>query len=52
VSHGAIIRNTLKGLIPELDTKELLKNTSLTIITKLDDQWNCELYNCTRHLNG
>ncbi|ULO06576.1 histidine phosphatase family protein [Paenibacillus sp. 19GGS1-52] len=51
VSHGAILRSTLKGLIPELDVSEFLKNTSITRITQADDVWHCELYNSVEHLN-
>lgn len=51
VSHGAILRSTLKGLIPELDVSEFLKNTSITRITQADDVWSCELYNSVEHLN-
>jgi len=51
VSHGAILRSTLKGLIPELDVSEFLKNTSITRIAQADDVWSCELYNSVEHLN-
>lgn len=53
VSHGALLRHTLKGLVPSLDVQELLKNTSLTRITTVNGtDWSCELYNCAEHLNG
>nr|WP_154117272.1 histidine phosphatase family protein [Paenibacillus monticola] len=51
VSHGAILRSTLKGLIPELDVSEFLKNTSITRITQAEDVWSCEFYNSVEHLN-
>lgn len=51
ISHGAIIRNTLKGLIPELSVEQLLNNTSVTEIIKEREEWKCKLYNCTKHLN-
>ncbi|SET97303.1 probable phosphoglycerate mutase [Paenibacillus sp. NFR01] len=50
VSHGAILRSSLKGLVPELDVSELLKNTSITRIVKDDAGWTCELYNCAKHI--
>ncbi|WP_339317212.1 histidine phosphatase family protein [Paenibacillus sp. FSL R10-2734] len=51
VSHGAILRSSLRRLIPELNVTVLLNNTSITRITKSDTTWNCELYNCAQHLN-
>ncbi|ASA19413.1 histidine phosphatase family protein [Paenibacillus donghaensis] len=50
VSHGAILRSTLRGLVPGLDVSGLLKNTSITKITLADDCWECGLYNCVAHL--
>ncbi|WFA83706.1 histidine phosphatase family protein [Paenibacillus amylolyticus] len=52
VSHGAVLRNTLRGLVPELDISVKLSNTSLTRIAKKDDTWLCELYNCSVHLDS
>lgn len=52
VSHGAILRNCLRRLIPELDGTVLLNNTSITRITKSDAGWTCDLYNCARHLEN
>ncbi|MGO4733691.1 histidine phosphatase family protein [Paenibacillus sp. 2KB_22] len=52
VSHGAVLRNTLRGLVPELDISVKLSNTSITRIAKKDDTWQCELYNCSVHLNS
>ncbi|MNB69484.1 histidine phosphatase family protein [Paenibacillus sp. FSL R7-0331] len=49
VSHGAILRSTLGGLVPGLDLSRLLKNTSLTRIVKDGETWTCELYNCVKH---
>lgn len=51
VSHGAILRSTLRRLIPDLNVTVLLSNTSITQITKSDATWNCELYNCAQHLS-
>jgi probable phosphoglycerate mutase len=51
VSHGAILRSSLSGLVPELDVSQLLKNTSITRIVKDQDNWTCELYNCVQHID-
>ncbi|WNS41161.1 histidine phosphatase family protein [Paenibacillus sp. MMS20-IR301] len=50
VSHGAILRSTLMGLIPALDVSIMLKNTSVTCILKEHGGWTCELYNAAEHL--
>lgn len=52
VSHGAILRSTLRRLVPGLDVSELLKNTSITRIVKGDSGWICELYNCVKHMES
>ncbi|MFS0873333.1 histidine phosphatase family protein [Paenibacillus xylanilyticus] len=51
VSHGAILRNALRGLVPALDISTKLSNTSITRIKKKAGVWACELYNCSVHLN-
>jgi probable phosphoglycerate mutase len=51
VSHGSFIRHMLRKLAPTLTQDATLKNTSVTRFTVSDDQWDCELYNCTVHLN-
>ena len=51
VSHGSFIRHLLRALLPELPEGRL-ENTSLTVLTKTAAGWECELYNCTRHLEG
>ena len=51
VSHGAILRNTLHGLVPALDVSTKLSNTSITRIEKKAGSWACDLYNCSVHLN-
>lgn len=50
VSHGALIGLTLQYLIPEKFKTTHIDNTSLTILTKIDHEWDCTLYNCTEHL--
>ncbi|WP_342438643.1 histidine phosphatase family protein [Paenibacillus sp. FSL L8-0436] len=52
VSHGAILRSSLTGLVPGLDVSVLLKNTSITRIVKGDNGWTCELYNCVKHMEN
>jgi probable phosphoglycerate mutase len=52
VSHGAILRNTLRGLVPELDVSAKLSNTSITRISWEAESWQCGLYNCSVHLNS
>lgn len=50
VSHGALVGLTLKRLIPHVDTEEHLHNTSITILRYLNTKWDCELYNCAKHI--
>ncbi|GAB6989074.1 histidine phosphatase family protein [Paenibacillus pini] len=50
VSHGAWIGKLLPVLIPHTDTREHLHNTSITRISKGEARWECELYNCAKHL--
>ncbi|WP_342553957.1 histidine phosphatase family protein [Paenibacillus sp. FSL R7-0652] len=50
VSHGAVLRNTLRTLVPELDIRVKLGNTSITRMIHQDQVWQCELYNCSTHL--
>ncbi|WP_434748291.1 histidine phosphatase family protein [Paenibacillus amylolyticus] len=50
VSHGAVLRNTLRSLLPELDVSVKLGNTSITRVNHQDQTWQCELYNCSLHL--
>ncbi|QLG37221.1 MULTISPECIES: histidine phosphatase family protein [unclassified Paenibacillus] len=52
VSHGAILRNTLRGLVPEIDVSAKLSNTSITRISWEAESWQCELYNCSAHLDS
>jgi 2,3-bisphosphoglycerate-dependent phosphoglycerate mutase len=50
VSHGSFIRHILKELVPHIDIEKSLKNTSLTKLLPTESGWDCELYNCTKHL--
>ncbi|WP_063563252.1 histidine phosphatase family protein [Paenibacillus sp. O199] len=51
VSHGALIQFNFINLVPDFPTKDF-GNTSITILKKIDNQWTCELHNCTKHLEG
>lgn len=50
VSHGALIGNCLKKLVPHVDIAAHLGNTSFTKLIKSDSGWECEMYNCMLHL--
>ena len=52
ISHGALIGLSLKKLIPHVNTQEHLKNTSITKLNKVKSKWECEVYNCTMHLEN
>jgi len=52
VSHGAIIGSTLQKLIPHIDAYTRLHNTSVTILRKSLNEWNCDLYNCIKHITA
>jgi 2,3-bisphosphoglycerate-dependent phosphoglycerate mutase len=51
VSHGALIGLTLQKLLPQKFQQTYIDNTSITILSNIEDKWDCSLYNCTRHLN-
>ncbi len=50
VSHGAFIGRLLKELVPHKDLTVDLENTSITIIKLQEDRNQCQLFNCTKHL--
>ncbi|AOZ93904.1 histidine phosphatase family protein [Paenibacillus crassostreae] len=50
VTHGLFTRHILKILVPNINMDEHIKNTSLTTLLKTSRGWNCEMYNCTKHL--
>jgi len=52
VSHGAFNRHLLNKLVPVEKGHRPLNNTSVTKILLNTDQWKCELYNCTQHLEA
>jgi 2,3-bisphosphoglycerate-dependent phosphoglycerate mutase len=49
VSHGAFIADTLRNITGDSSISHL-GNTSVTILKYEDEQWVCELLNCTTHL--
>lgn len=52
VSHGALISTLLPALIPNMQEREHLHNTSVTLVRQLNEAWVCDLYNCRRHLDA
>lgn len=50
VSHGALIGLTLQRLLPSMFQSTYIDNTSLTVLNSTNGQWDCTLYNCTKHL--
>lgn len=53
VTHGALLIQTLYALCPnETNEKDLLDNTSITIIKSKDSGWEYLLYNSTTHLEA
>jgi probable phosphoglycerate mutase len=49
VSHGAWIRNLLANLFKEMEIT-FLDNTCVSVIESQTNQWECLLFNCTKHL--
>ncbi|WP_426453597.1 histidine phosphatase family protein [Paenibacillus sp. S-38] len=49
VSHGGYIAPVLAHYLGRT-IEEHLKNTSLTVMERLETQWHCSLLNCTLHL--
>jgi len=50
ISHGALIGLSLQHLLPQRFPKTHIDNISLTILTHINNDWACQLYNCTKHL--
>lgn len=50
VSHGALIGLTLQHLMPSRFQKTNIHNTSITVLENISGEWECRLYNCTKHL--
>lgn len=49
VSHGGLIGQTVRGLMND-SAMASLDNTSVSVLRHFEGHWNCELFNCTRHL--
>lgn len=52
VSHGSYIRHVLRELVKDLKMEDHLENTSVSTVKVREGLWECELYNCTKHLGG
>ncbi len=52
VSHGAYIRHLLGELVKDLKMEDHLENTSVSTVKVREGLWECELYNCTKHLGA
>lgn len=51
VSHGGLIGLAFKRLIPHFETAEFIRNTSVTVVRLTEEgRWECDLFNCTKHL--
>lgn len=50
VSHGALLNAIILELTPKAVYEQSLKNTSLTSLKLINSKWECNLYNCTKHL--
>ncbi|WP_019241114.1 MULTISPECIES: histidine phosphatase family protein [Bacillus] len=50
VSHGGLIKYLLQNLVPNLEIAPSFGNTSITKLSKSNQQWKCDLLNCTAHL--
>ncbi|WP_341356747.1 histidine phosphatase family protein [Rossellomorea sp. y25] len=51
ISHGVLIGLTLQKLLPQKFQQAYIDNTAITILNFKEDEWDCPLYNSTRHLN-
>ncbi|QDI92631.1 histidine phosphatase family protein [Salicibibacter halophilus] len=50
VSHGGLISHMSHRLLPDQFPLARLENTSVTNLRKIENNWECTLYNCTKHL--
>ncbi|MYL70107.1 histidine phosphatase family protein [Halobacillus litoralis] len=51
VSHGALISHLLRELDSQNVRDEHMKNTSLSEVHLREEQWFCDRFNCTIHLD-
>ncbi|MBB6453338.1 putative phosphoglycerate mutase [Salirhabdus euzebyi] len=52
VSHGATINQVVKVLLQDESFDQSFRNTSLSIFEKENENWDCQLMNCAKHLDG
>jgi probable phosphoglycerate mutase len=50
VSHGALIGQALQKLVPQAKIEAHLLNCGITMLRFADPHWECDLYNCIKHL--
>ena len=50
VSHGGFIMRLLGVLLPAGEYGEDLHNTSITVVELKENEYLCQLFNCTKHL--
>ncbi|MCA1024062.1 histidine phosphatase family protein [Halobacillus litoralis] len=51
ISHGGIISQIIQMLDSAHVKEETMKNTSVSEVVFRDNEWSCEPFNCTRHLD-
>lgn len=51
VSHGSFLKKVMKSILPDEPFENSLLNTSITLIQRDKNEWNCPLFNCTKHLS-
>ncbi|UOQ45989.1 histidine phosphatase family protein [Halobacillus salinarum] len=52
VTHGGMIKQLLTAMGVDSIGKSPLMNTSITCVSRKNDKYVCELYNCTMHLSN
>ncbi|GAA0502932.1 phosphatase PhoE [Salinibacillus aidingensis] len=51
VSHGATLNMLIKGLLDNPHFDERFENTAFSIFERTEGEWECQLLNCTKHLD-
>lgn len=51
-SHGELIELIIPTLLDQPVVKNVLHNTSLSVLSHQDRKWHSEQFNCIRHLGG
>lgn len=52
VTHGFLIRHTMKKLVPSINIASPIYNTSVTTLTYADSNFTCDLVNSAEHLDN